>query len=737
MSGTNDVLLHWDGSSVTPVAHPSSSASAQWLGVSGTGPNDIHVVGCCGGAGSRLLHFDGFTWDTLPSPATNVLWSVWTTSPDEAFAIGDGSNLLQWDGVSWIKMGTKSFGTGYGLWGLQSGDILGGGSSGVVVKAKRGATPVAVSVTPVGATRTVGQTQQFTANPVDASGNPISYEAAPTYASLNTDVATVDPSTGLATQARDGQATIAGTVGSLTGYGLLTGVASTATAVNLWDSVGVTGGGTGFLWSVWGTAANNVFASGPSGTITRYNGSSWAATTTPNATASMRAVWGASATDLWAVGDAGTIWRSTTGTSWTDMTSSSPTGAFLYGMAGTAPDDIWAVGTGGTIIRYDGTNWTTKRTGTETFYWVWAYSKNLAFAVGSGGTILRWNGTSWSAETTPSTSPIMVGIWGTSPSNVYAVGTGGTIWRYNGSSWSAMTSPTTATLYRVWGSHASNDLYISGSGGTILRYDGATWSAQVSRTTATLGGIWGTSAGEVWAVGTSGQIRRGVRGGSLSATQVISFVANNNNTKMNIAWNGTTYHYANGGVAASGALFEHNSAGVRVDTVLTLIDNRSILYRSGTHYLKNYGTSWYTVNAQTGATVLQHSGGFTNFQSVPAVSLTGAFEIWEFTGGTIRRLNPSTGALLGTVTGVSGTGYELATDGYYIYTWNYSTRQVYVYAANIQTTNTAQLVTTLTLPAGPGLEFSLSFANGMLWAATGGVYSGSSTWYGYRLDVTP
>jgi hypothetical protein len=208
---------------------------------------------------------------------------------------------------------------------------------------------------------------------------------------------------------------------------------------------------------------------------------------------------------------------------------------------------------------------------------------------------------------------------------------------------------------------------------------------------------------------------------------------------MNIASNGTTYHHANGGIAANGKLFEYDLAGSFIDSAaVTLIDQRSILYRAGTYYLKSYGTNWYTVNAQTGATVLQFSSGFgggTSSQSVPAVTLTGNFEILEFcrvttgscTANTIRRLN-SSGGLIGTVTGVAGTSEAIATDGYYVYTQSGTT--INVYAASGIAAGTAVSVGTFTVPTGTN-TYSLSYANGMLWTSDGARY------YGYRVGVTP
>lgn len=72
------------------------------------------------------------------------------------------------------------------------------------------------------------------------------------------------------------------------------------------------------------------------------------------------------------------------------------------------------------------------------------------------------------------------------------------------------------------------------------------------------------------------------------------------------------------------------------------------------------------------------------------------------------------------------------TDGYYIYTWDPSTRQIYAYSARLAASATAQPVATFTLPqAAVNNNYSLSWANGILSAPS------ASSYYGFRLTVTP
>ncbi|HWP38354.1 MAG TPA: hypothetical protein VNL18_12455, partial [Gemmatimonadales bacterium] len=576
--------------------------------------------------------------------------------------------------------------------------------------------------------------------PLDPSGNIVT-PASFSVTSGNTNVATVAPTgnRGIdyrATAAGSGQAVIGAAADGMAAYGLLTVNVSAATAVTLWDSVASPA--SAWLWTIWGTRSNNVWAAGSGGTIYRYNGTSWSLETTV-ATSQIRAIWGASESDVWAVGGSGGIFHYNGSTWAADPASGVVTTVTLFGVWGSAPNDVWAVGASGVVLHYDGTSWTAVNPAAASgiSFWggVWGSSRDTVFAAGTGGNIIRYDGTSWSLHATIPGSPVLYRLWGASGRDVFVVGSGGTSYRFDGTSWSQITLPsgyTSAHLYGVWGT-AANDVYAVGSptGGvaTLLRFNGTSWSPMVSRMPNSAYGLWGTNAGHVWAGGDNGQLRRGVRGGAMSPSQQISFAATSSVTKMNITSNGTTYHFANGGIASLGKLYEYSLAGAFIDSnAVTALDQRSILYRSGTYYLKSYGTNWYTVNAQTGVTSLVHTGGFSDWQSVPVVSQLGTLEIWEFTAGSIRRLNVSTGALIGTVTGLSGGTNAIATDGYYLYTASGTT--VYVYSAQAIFNNTAQLVTTFTLPF-TAANYSVSFANGMFWNTNG------TTWYGYRLNVTP
>ena len=62
------------------------------------------------------------------------------------------------------------------------------------------------------------------------------------------------------------------------------------------------------LRAIWGSAGNDVFAVGDSGTALRFDGVSWQALPKPTPR-DLRALWGRGPTEVYAVGDSGTVVR--------------------------------------------------------------------------------------------------------------------------------------------------------------------------------------------------------------------------------------------------------------------------------------------------------------------------------------------------------------------------------------------------------------------------------------------
>jgi PKD repeat protein len=221
-------------------------------------------------------------------------------------------------------------------------------------------------------------------------------------------------------------------------------------------------------------------------------------------TRDLEAAWGTATNNFWVVGRSGTILRlngSTFSTVATGYTQN------LFAVGGTSASDVWAVGAAGRVTHFNGVSWAPSFVGTAKWSGVWGSSPSDAFIVGDNGRIQRWSGTTWGALMPTGTTRNLDGVWGTSSTNVFAIGDAGTILRYNGTSWALMTSGTTRNLNTVWGTSSSN-VFVGGASGLITRFNGTSWTAMTTGTTDAINAIWGGSGTEVYAATDKGRILR-------------------------------------------------------------------------------------------------------------------------------------------------------------------------------------------------------------------------------------
>ncbi|MFD0894047.1 choice-of-anchor D domain-containing protein [Luteolibacter ambystomatis] len=266
------------------------------------------------------------------------------------------------------------------------------------------------------------------------------------------------------------------------------------------------------LWGVWGADANNVWAVGGdsfvgSGTIFKWNGSTWTAQTS-GTTQVLQGVWGTGTTNAWAVGFSGTILR-WNGSAWSPETSG--TSATLNGITGVDASNVWAVGNGGVIRKWDGSSWTAQTSGTSAaLRHLWAADANNVWVTTGGNDVLKWDGSSWSSQATGAVNSLL-SISGGNASSVYAVGEHGNIVKWNGSAWSTLATGPPGTLAGIWGANANNIWAVGANVGfasTIVKWDGASWTSQTHPNVFRLRGVWGADASNVWAVGDAGAILR-------------------------------------------------------------------------------------------------------------------------------------------------------------------------------------------------------------------------------------
>jgi hypothetical protein len=122
-------------------------------------------------------------------------------------------------------------------------------------------------------------------------------------------------------------------------------------------------GTTATLYGVWAAAPNDVWAVGgtpeggtnqPNDVVLHFDGASWGASPLPqNLGRTYFKVWGTASDNLYVVGESGTIWHQSAGT-W--VLEPNPAKANLTTVAGCGPNEVYAVG-GRDVLRSDGTTW--------------------------------------------------------------------------------------------------------------------------------------------------------------------------------------------------------------------------------------------------------------------------------------------------------------------------------------------------------------------------------------------
>jgi len=175
---------------------------------------------------------------------------------------------------------------------------------------------------------------------------------------------------------------------------------------------------------IWGRAADDIWAVGGDIAL-HWNGSTWQRRSTGIEPGSdLYAVWGTSADNVYASGQRVYRWD---GSAWAPIEF--PGSVYHFGISGTAANDVWLVGNSA-ARHWNGTAWERVLTGTtEALYAVWAVAPNDVWAAGAAGTIVHWNGTAFS--TVPSnTMATLRSLWGSAANNLWAVGDNGVALRY-------------------------------------------------------------------------------------------------------------------------------------------------------------------------------------------------------------------------------------------------------------------------------------------------------------------
>jgi hypothetical protein len=270
-AGEAGTIMHWDGQSWQPVPTPTL---ADLRAIDMLSPTE----GWAAGSGVAL-RWDGVAWSEVPNPTGSVMTSLSMVSPNDGWGVGSSTvSIMHWDGAAWTRFSSSS-GRLYGV--SMASETDGWAVGGRFYEPANAAEPVAV--------RWNGQA----------------------WRGVDVPVASWD-------------------------WEYLTGVDVVAA-----DDVWVVGGG--YFWQTGSSFA----------TILHWDGQSWTRLPVP-ISAHMHAVSMLSPTDGWALGgDEGSGTYSVlygNGRTWVSVPTP-PAERSLWALA-MVGDDGWALGYGGTILRY-------------------------------------------------------------------------------------------------------------------------------------------------------------------------------------------------------------------------------------------------------------------------------------------------------------------------------------------------------------------------------------------------
>lgn len=420
-AGDSGTILRWNGTAWEDKGLNADSTRVTTRtinGLWGTGANDIWAVG--GGGGSVILHWDGTAWTRIAHPGTSSLYAVWGTSARDVWAIG--STILHWDGVRWEDKRLRGDGTVVNsaqlnaIWGSSASSVWMVGEAGTaLLHDGRDWSP---SLRKVG-----NDINSLWGSSLDDIWG-VGYAGTIVHSdgtgwqdrSLKADGTPVTTQSLLATwgSARDDVWAV--------GY---------SGAVLHFDGTGwsaVASGTTSGLRGLWGSAANDVWVVGEGGTILRWNGSTWedkgfrSDGTTRITTQRLVSVWGTGPNDIWILGDS-VLLHWTGGPDWVADPRPFTAAPQLWGnsvaICGTSPSDVWIAGFS-VLIHYNGTSWTQQALNMDGFgaavTSVWASSPNDVWASWYWG-FWHWDGSTWSKAPVPTN---ISAIWGVGSTAVAA-----------------------------------------------------------------------------------------------------------------------------------------------------------------------------------------------------------------------------------------------------------------------------------------------------------------------------
>lgn len=441
--------------------HPSPQGNVLWS-VFSVSANEAWAVGDSG----TILHMTGGQWQPMVSQTPASLYALWGTDANNVFAVGDRATVLRWDGTRWTQLAVND-NTGmmlkpsglYGIWGSSKNDAWIVGADGVILKWDGSTVTRVANGAMTTLLRSVWGSGPSSVYAAGAAGTILRWDGTKwaTFPSMTTEYLTSVWGTG------DNNIYVGAQSGLIRRWN---GTAwSTANNFNNYG-----------IYSIWGTDPANVFAVGDilitdpmrrdatkrQATFLKWNGTnSFVDVDVANAPkVGMFGLHGSSAQSLIAVGSSGTVVTYTSGTFKSSSMVDVLTGVAgpVAGITGSSTSDLVAVADWGTTLRYAGTSWSVVPSSAYVRFRGVAGSADNLFSVAYDFTpgmekplVQKWNGTAWTAETIMGSTADLRGV-AVSGTNAYAVGIGETILKRSGTTWTKQTIslPGQSTLRGVW-----------------------------------------------------------------------------------------------------------------------------------------------------------------------------------------------------------------------------------------------------------------------------------------------
>jgi hypothetical protein len=270
-----------------------------------------------------------------------------------------------------------------------------------------------------------------------------------------------------------------------------------------WSIVSIWGSSASDVWAFALSSINHKVGDGGGESILHFDGSSWTTYAMPApCTSGFMSTWGTASNDVWASGGCTMHWD---GSAWSVVVNA-PSGL----IGGINASDFW-IASGNQAFHWDGTQWVEHDTleQQDAVYPVaFGGSGTTTLEVSYQGTIEQWTGSAW-AVVDASTHPAIAAVVIDSQHLVLAQSSGAiSLWASG--TWTTQTAPVSVDWTAIAATSLS-DVWVAGVDpyGTqvVYHWNGATWSPAGSPTDVGKPyGLWEDPSGAVWVASESSAV---------------------------------------------------------------------------------------------------------------------------------------------------------------------------------------------------------------------------------------